>query len=900
MEEKESKEVFQNRKIAVKEERNLVNLRQDFAAGNKTVGRDFRGESFRGFESVPSAATAEVPQEKKFSGLQSKVNPKVSASILDRLTEYGMYLLIFLMPLFILPFSVEVYEFNKSFLLAFGSVLLFFIWILDSIFVKKKIQFSKSLLTISFSVFLLVILLSSYFSIDVASSFWGYGGNFSDSFVFYLGLFVFYTVFLGVSAVKGADRVISKSIGALTLSALLVSATALPYYFGYTYLPGFGGVLAGLNFASGYYHAFAIYLLVMLFIVFYDFSSFGKFSRARKALDVLAAVLILVNLFLIDWPMVYLIIFILCTALVVFGGTLKKENFSRRSESAALLMMIFSSVLFMSSVNLSEIMLGRISVGNSSSVSSIVKGAFNIKMENAATSVQNGFGSKEAVSIARSGLSDRPILGSGLGTYYYDFSKYKSVDFNYGQNWKMGFNKAYNEMLEKVSTIGILGVLSYLFLVAVALFLIAKNVKAKKNSEFFLAAFLSLLIFQFLFFETAIIKFLFVLLLAIASASRIVDAEAGSDALKKIRKEMAILDIDNQKISGGAVSFFGVIAVLLCSTSLVLGIQVFRAEAKYVAAINSANPAGLDPDALSEITKLNPYKGDYAAGLSRIYLARIYLLANSGKNDQETVNKVAVEVNNALSYAKKSVEVSPNDLLLWENYSYIYKSVNDLGMEGGNDWAIKGYESAINLCPNDPMLRTELSKMYLTKYQTDKSDADKKNDLRNAKTQLEKAQELKSDYVDAALELAIVYSYEGDDNKTLQQVDLTSKMGGLDIPSAVEIGRIYYNLGEKDKAKGALLQVVADNVDPKNADALYILGAIYKEEKNYSEALNAFRTIEKSNPDNKGLKKSISDVESLMKGGTANDASNASSGNDAEENTSESGTVEPDVNAEQN
>ena len=892
MEEERKEGFFQNKKITPKEERNLVNLRQ-----RSEINKDARNSYGELFESpeprVPEEKTG-VVQEKRFVKNENKTTGTPSGNLLDRITEIGLYLLIFLMPLLILPFSTEAFEFNKSFLLVFGAVVLFFMWILNSIFIKKKIQFSKSLLTLSFFVFIVVLSASSFFSVDSASSFWGYGGNFSDSFVFYLGLFVFYMVFVGLSSTRGSDRIISRSISVLVLSSLLVSLTALPYYFGYTNLPFFGGAVAGFSLVSGYYHVFAIYLLAMFFVALYDLSSFGKSSRVRKTLDISAASLILINLFIIDWPMIYLVIFILCTVLVVFSGSHKKENLSHRNESMLLMMMIFSSVFFISSVNINEIMLGKISMGNSSSISSVVKNSLNIKIENTDASVQNGFGTKEVINIAKSSLAERPVLGSGLGTYYYDFFKYKSVDFNYSDSWDLGFNKAYNETMEKVSTIGVLGVLSYLVLIALAILLFAKNIKTKKHNEFIFVAFLSLLICQFLFFETAVLKFLFVLFLAIASSSRNLYQEASGDISKKNRSGIATFDIAGKRLSGGLVSSVGIIFILLCSTSLVLGIQIFRAEAKYKEATNSTSPESLSPEGLSEITKLNPYKGDYAAGVSRIYLSRVYRMAETAdQNDQNALNNLAIEANTALSYAKKAVEISPSSLLLWENYSYIYQAMNDIGMDGGNDTAIKGYEAAIALCPNDAVLRTELSKIYLAEYQDDQNEGDRKVNLKKAKEQLEKAQELKNNYPDTALELGLVYSYEGNRDGALEQVDMASQMVGLNVQSVVEIGRMYYNMEERDKSKLALNQVIA--FDPNNADAHYILGTIYRESEQYADALNEFQIVEKFNPANENVMKNINELQSLVRG---DDNDNNNHDNNTED--SESSSNDNDANEDDN
>jgi tetratricopeptide (TPR) repeat protein len=786
--------------------------------------------------------------------------------ILDSMIEHGLYLLIFLMPVLILPNVFEVYEFSKFFLLVFGVALLFFMWVLDSIFVRRRIQLANSFISIFFLVFILVLFISSYFSVDKASSFLGYSGNFSDSFLFYLGLFFFYNLFASYSVAKGAERVVTKALRALIYSALFVSLISLPYYFGLSQLPLFGTAAAGFNLVSGYFHTFAIYLLVMLFVILYDLSRLDPSHRRSRAVDIFTAFLIAINLVMVDWAMIYLVIFVLCGAILLFGAVVRGEGLSARSEYLVLALMVFSSLLFVSSLDLNQVMSGKVVVGDSS-VASYLRQGIGVEIAGAGDVSQNGFDAGEAVGIAQRSVAARPVLGSGLGTYHYDFFKYKSVGYNYGANWTAGFNKAYNEILEKVSTIGILGLLSYAFLILAAFVLAVRNIREKRSSEYLLAAFVALLIFQFLFLETSVSKFLFVLFLAVIAAEQYsADATPSAERSTRWQRGLSII-VDNKKLSGAVISFLGVIAILVCSTSLILGFQIFRAEAQYRTLSSSTAPENIDPKALEEIISLNPYKGDYAAGISRIFIARIYRLPAADANDQVALNKLAVEINNALDYARKAVEISPSDVYLWQNYGLVYKTLNDVGMSGGNDWAIKGYETALTLSPNDPVLRVKISEIYLLKYQeamASKKDDEAKTYLNKAESYLGEALGLKNDYVDATLDLALVYSYEGDRDKELAAVDQVSQFKGLGLTTAVEIGRLYYNMGEKDKAKNALNSVIA--IDQNNADAHFILGSLLRDDKKYAEALQEFQKVSAFNADNDKLKQAITETQALLDG----------------------------------
>jgi cytochrome c-type biogenesis protein CcmH/NrfG len=69
-------------------------------------------------------------------------------------------------------------------------------------------------------------------------------------------------------------------------------------------------------------------------------------------------------------------------------------------------------------------------------------------------------------------------------------------------------------------------------------------------------------------------------------------------------------------------------------------------------------------------------------------------------------------------------------------------------------------------------------------------------------------------------------------------------------------------LDEKAKAADALSAVI--KVSPKNSDAHYILGIIYKEQKKYPEAFAEFKTVAELNPGNVEVSGKVQETESLI------------------------------------
>jgi len=110
----------------------------------------------------------------------------------NRIIKLSIYLLVFLLPLFFLPFSFEAFEFNKQYLLFFLVSVGLFFWIAKMVLVDKEIRFKRSPLDIFILAFLFIAILSAIFSVDKSSSLFGFYGRFSDGLIGLLSLGIFY------------------------------------------------------------------------------------------------------------------------------------------------------------------------------------------------------------------------------------------------------------------------------------------------------------------------------------------------------------------------------------------------------------------------------------------------------------------------------------------------------------------------------------------------------------------------------------------------------------------------------------------------------------------------------------------------------------------------------------
>ncbi len=525
---------------------NILDLRRR----KRTVSADENfGEKTDGGipEAIADAAEESVNSEKKCKK-ETKANRVQSktGNFLDKLIEYLLCFLVFSLPLFVLPFSVEIYEFNKTLLLFIVSSLAFLLWIAKMVLIEREIRIARAPLDFPIIIFTVVIVFSTIFTVDKVSSVLGFYGRFSDSMVVYLSLAMLY--FLGVNCIiagfnsdieerRGKDS-IGSFVGAFLLSAFITATVSLLYFFGFKFIPWPEAQFRSFNLAGGSINVFAIYLISVIFISLYYR---GKAPNVLS--EYLAYILILMSVLLlavIDFILAWIVLFIsliLCFTLIFVINKKKNiigmQNGPRGKNPILPLILISISFIFIAA-SLSVAGKNEKSFSGSA-ISAFIKNKLTYS-DSGQIESNSGF-TKEiildkdvAFSVALGGLKSglpSAIIGSGPGTYLYNFSKFKPAEFNNNNLWYVRFDKAGSEILEKFSTIGIAGTSSYILIIIFAVLMFFKAVKSAENKSFIylFSAWFGLLLFQFLYLESTATKFIFWLLTVFAASQYCLSAK---------------------------------------------------------------------------------------------------------------------------------------------------------------------------------------------------------------------------------------------------------------------------------------------------------------------------------------------------------------------------------------
>lgn len=826
-------------------------------------------------------------EETKENYIQSK-----AVDFLDILIEYLLRLLIFVLPIFVLPFSVEVYEFNKTLLLFIVSSLAFLIWIAKMVLIEREIKIARTPLDFPIIIFTIAIVFSTVFSVDKVSSILGFYGRFSDSLIVYLSLAMLY--FSGVNCIiarshsgienRRVRNITDGFIGTFLVSALIMIIAGMIYFLGFKFIPWPEAQFRSFNLAGGSPNIFAVYLVsVILISLYYRGRALNVLSKYLPYILILPSILLLAVIDFISAWIVLFVSLILYFALIFIINRMKNiiaaQNDSKTKNLILPFLLIFVSFVFVAT-SLSVSNKGEKSF-SSSAISTFIKDKLT-RSDSNQVEANSGF-TKEiildkdvAFSVALNSLkigSPSAIVGSGPGTYLYDFSKFKPAEFNNNNLWYVRFDKAGSEILEKFSTIGIAGASSYLLIIIFAVLMFLKAIKSAGNKDFvyLFSAWFCLLFFQFLYLESTATKFVFWLLTVFAAGQYCLRAKY------KIRRIRFNLKTNKQAFIISVTIFL--LLSSLFAISYYFKLKFYQSEMIYKKEVAKQNE-DKDINNLNEIIRLNPYRGDYEAYLSSVYLFRGGKdLMNKDKTDgnQNDVDKITSEIKSAIDHAKKAVELEPNNVIFQQNLGSVYAILaRDFAVGGADEWAIKAYGKAIELEPTNPVLRIESGKIRLLKYFQSKSE----NDIGEAINEFEKALGLKSDYLPAGLQLGLAYEAAGDNQKAISQLSNYSSSGDAEI--IFQLGKIYFNTGETDKAKNLFLEAL--KINPKNSNTHYGLGLVYKKEGDLSKALEEFNLVLSMNPGNADVMGKIDEINAVIKKTeNVNEAGNSEKNNISEQ-----------------
>lgn len=664
---------------------------------------------------------------------------------LDRFISFCFYTLLFLVPLVLYIGTSELFEFNKMITVYVLTVLITGAWLAKMVVERRRI-FRRTILDIPLVLFLISQILSTIVSFDTRTSLLGYYSRFHGGLLSTVSYSLLYWAWVSNMNKKRTK----KAIVILIISSILVSIYGVLEHFGIDKNIWIQDVQTRVFSTLGQPNWLAAFLVALIPITWRQVLVATK----RNKIFVWTAISALFTLTLLYTKSRSGILGFLVAFALFFGIYFlikSKDNLAKRAKNSLWILI--------------PILLLIVVVGTewTPSVTELVNKSpkpTTTKNQGPALEV-GGTESGKIREIVWRGAIDiwkhYPILGTGVETFAYSYYNFRPVEHNLVSEWDFLYNKAHNEYLNIAANTGTVGILTYLSVVFVTLFILARaplseisftkklfKKEYKKDlslwSLAFLSGYSSILVTNFFGFSVVPVGVLFSLLPALAIS---MNQEKDTSA-KDFKLE------NGEKIALFVIAF-GVL-FLLYSISKYWYADTLYAKGK---AYNDANEPAQARNYLIQAVKYSPKEAIFWSELGQ---SDADIAASLGDTTSAT-SSAKQFANQAIDETQKAVSLSPKNVNLRRTQASIYIKLAAIDLNYLVN-AQKTLEDAIKLAPTD-------AKLY---YNLGLTDA-RIGKINEAIDVLKKTVNMKANYREARLALAILLNEQGQKTEAKEQLN---------------------------------------------------------------------------------------------------------------------------------
>lgn len=720
---------------------------------------------------------------------------------LSIIIKYYLVGLAFVLPLFFLSFTSEFYNFNKYVLLVGSALILTLLWT-GRMVIEGRVKVVRTPMDIPVLIFVGVSLLATIFSTDQLTSLLGWYPRYHFSFLSVLSYALIY--FVATSNLdKGARRLI---IWAMVAAGLVLGLLTTLSYFGQYILPA--TYTQARNWTPiGSINQLVLYMVMAIPLAF---SLIVKEQNyILKAIAGLAIFFMSIAFLASGMGTGWIVLAAAIAGFLVLSPRISIAKEDRLLGAGLVALFILLTIAFTQS-----------GIRNS-----VIKNAVKGKPATLDLAKENTLPLSNAWKISARSTGDKPLLGSGPGTYLFNYTAFKPAEINATNNWNVRFDLPSNDYLNILTTMGIIGLIAFLFvlfsLLRPNLNYAIGNSSAKQNPEhLFLVVSLIAFVAGVIFFDSGISTFLLFILVAAASFSVLRDAGVSGiddvDLRLVALRSGGIIQVEptgRPKPNNLALVTF-IPTLLLLAGLIYIGYRVYAGEVYLRRALNDANAnKGKETrDNLLAAIRMNPYSDLYhrTLMLTDLSLARaLNQKGNLNQSEQQTLIGLVGEAINegkiATGYEaqglgvisiKKQPGTSTLNVANWESLALVYANIGGQQRSDAAVHAKNTYSRAIQLDPLNPQLYESLGNIYMAE-----------KDYDNAIKLFESATQAKGDYASAHYNLAqALQAKGGNDNLARAANELAATLQILPLDSSnreqiqSQIDSIKKKLDEASKA----------------------------------------------------------------------------------------------------
>jgi len=750
--------------------------------------------------------------------------------------------LVFFIPIFFLPVSIDVLEVNKQTLLVIGVLSATLCW-LGSMLVRRELTFRPGWADVLPVLVLVPAVLSAAFS---SSPYLSFVGTASQQYLSVLTLFAFAVLFILINHALSPQDTAVRLPFALVASAVVSAGVALCSLFGISLFPFAVAQTAAFNTvgtlnALGFFLVSVVVVATCIWALHRDESTLlakGVAGQVERGLIVVLMLLALVVLVILDY-------WVLWGALIVGLGVLcalallRPKEFDEPSRLIAPFFLLAISFLFL------------FFLPNPFPVSAPVEVTPNHEL---------------SLEVAQASLEQSPLFGEGGGTYLFTFAQERPVALNETNFWNVRFDRGSSFALTALPAFGWVGAAGWVLMIVLAV-LAALGVLAREKARgrwaFAATAFAPLATVVFgLFVYNANITLLLVLFVFLAMLSSGFARTAWSRAFRSSPR-------------GSLFFSFGFMALAIGLLSLIfMASQRYLAEAAFAQAVRddrAGAPAEQVIASLDRAATFNRFEDTYYRNLAHALLLQIGSLVerqDSGSQmtaaEREYVTSLTAASVNA---AKRTTDLSPDNVLNWLERGVVYRELIPLisNTSEASGFARTAHERAVELEPSNPATVTELAKTYLalaeslrelTLAEDPSVSAQAQKEVQTLLTLAETTllhviQDLKPDYAPAHYQLALAYERQGRLDDAIGKMESVAKYNSLDVGVAFQLGLLYLRRsGEGDVGRAQSQFEHAVELAPSYSNARWFLATVYEQQGDLARATEQVAAVAALNPDN--------------------------------------------------
>ncbi len=600
------------------------------------------------------------------------------------------------------------------------AVVIFFLTLAKFI-LPGKITIPKNPILIIFAAFVLVQLVSTFFSMDKFTSIFGFPSRLNGGLISQLAYLIIFTGFLVNLNFEKAKKILI----AIVISALAVSFWGIPAHFdkdpsclvlvgkltSSCWKQDFNPTLRIFS-TLGQPNWLASYLVLILPI---------SITFLLKLKNKKSRIFFFISTSLIFWAIILTNsragVLGLVVSLAVFAILLGIKNLKENLKTILSLAIIFATITLFFGTTLTTRTQEAIT-NNQPSALSVQPSAISNKPTQTALTIEGTESGRIRLIVWQGAINifkHSPILGTGPETFVSSYFMFRPASHNQTSEWEFFYNKAHNEFLNYLANTGAVGFIAYaLFLIAslVSIFKLQKNSLIAKAIFAALIGYLTTIFFGFSTVATQVTFFTLV-------ASAIL-----------LAKNQQTLEIDihlKENFKFPAILTVALISLFISSfvlRSYLSNVFEKRAEGQ------TDNSFQKELTAYTNSIRAFPYPNPYLLASYSSSMA----LASVSVEDENQKDELATRSN---QLAQKALTLSPNNFLIAQRVAKTYALLVPVD-DNYKDEAQNITEKLIKLAPNYPTTYLTNAKIYVIL-----------EDNEMAASSVNKALQLKPDYLEA-------------------------------------------------------------------------------------------------------------------------------------------------------